>query len=520
MRVLAGIFPAALVATTAVVLPSADRHDAQGSGARRPAASKPPVVVLVLDEFPVDDIVGPGGRIDGARFPNFAALAATSSWFPNATSVYDSTFKAVPAILDARLPVRGSAPDTRSHRRNAFTLFDRLGYGVVDIESGTAVCPRRVCRGAHARRPGVLERLNRGGRPGRLARWIRQIRPRTRPTLYFQHALLPHEPWLYLPSGRQSRPAGNDPIEGINKPIGFHDRDLTLHNHQRHLLQAGFVDRELGRLLDRLRKTGLMSRALIAVTADHGYAFEVGVKDRRKVTETNIDEIAPVPMFIKAPRQRRGSVNPSYVRTVDLLPTLAGMLGAKLSWRHDGRSVFGRAAQRRHSVAMVTRGFSRTVRIDARRLEQRRQANRERSARLFGTGFESSVRFGSPWAQLYRAGRASTLIGQPARAARRPAAAAARIANAALLRRVDPGSRLFPTRLTGTLSGGPKGTRRELAAVVDGRIVAAGRSFYLRGDETEFFSLMLPEESLHAGRNRVQLIQIGRNGSRYLLAES
>ena len=31
------------------------------------------------------------------------------------------------------------------------------------------------------------------------------------------------------------------------------------------------------------------------MTADHGYAFEMGMKDRRLVTECNMDEIAPVP---------------------------------------------------------------------------------------------------------------------------------------------------------------------------------------------------------------------------------
>ena len=243
--------------------------------------------------------------IDAARFPSFAALAATSTWFPNATSVYDSTFKAVPSILDAKLPVRGSKPDIRSHRQSAYTMFDRLGWGIVDVEPGTAVCPPRVCRGARTRRPGVLNRLAGGGRAGR---------KRPRPTFYFQHALLPHEPWIYLPSGRQSRPSGNDPIEGINKPIGFHDRDLTLHNHQRHLLQAGYVDREVGRLLGRLRETGVMDRATLVVMADHGYAFELNAPDRRRVTETNVEQIAPVPLFIKetaarpsgAPR-RRGS---------------------------------------------------------------------------------------------------------------------------------------------------------------------------------------------------------------------
>src|SRR6185295_10351878 len=65
---------------------------------------RPPVVVVVFDEFPSDDLLRPDGSIDAERFPNFAELASISTWFPNAHTVYDSTFKAVPAILDGRLP--------------------------------------------------------------------------------------------------------------------------------------------------------------------------------------------------------------------------------------------------------------------------------------------------------------------------------------------------------------------------------------------------------------------------------
>jgi hypothetical protein len=518
---LAGLVTATLVAAVlaaTALLPADGDDNANGASGARRAATKPLVVMLVLDEFPVDDIVLPDGRIDAARFPNFAALAGTSTWFPNATSVYDSTFKAVPAILDAKLPVPGSAPDIRSHKHSLYTLFNELGWDVQDTESGTAICPTPVCRGAHTRRPGVLLQLSGGGRPARLERWIKSIRRRSRPTLYFQHALLPHEPWIYLPSGRQSRPRGNDPIGGINRPIGFHDRDLSVHNHQRHLLQAGFVDHELGKLISRLRRTGVFDRAVIAVTADHGYAFEIGVNDRRLVTESNVEQIAPVPLFIKAPRQRRGSVNPSYVRTIDVVPTIAGLLHAKLDWRHDGASVFTRAAQRRHSVSMVTRAFDRTIRIGSREFERRRVQRREEWARLFGTGFESSVRYGSPWAQLYRSGPNAELIGQPATSVRNRTAGSARIANSALLRNVKPSGRLFPTRLTGTLSGGAPGTRRDLAAAVGGRIVAVGRSFYLRGQRSEYFSMMLPEESLQSGRNPVELIEVAQNGARYRLA--
>ena len=172
-----------------------------------------------------------------------------STWFPNGHTVYDSTFKAVPSILDGRLPKRGTAPDVRSHKPSVFHLMDRLGYEVFKVESASAVCPPDICPGARTRRPGVLKRLAGGGRPARFHQWVGAIRKRPEPSFYFQHALLPHEPWIYLPSGRQSRPAGNDPVEGINKLPGFDDPDLSVHNHLRHLLQVGYTDHLIGELL-------------------------------------------------------------------------------------------------------------------------------------------------------------------------------------------------------------------------------------------------------------------------------
>ena len=285
---------------------------------------------------------------------------------------------------------------------------------MIEVESGSAVCPPRICPGARTRRPGVLRRLAGGGRPARLHRWIGAIRERERPTFYFQHALLPHEPWIYLPSGRQSRPPGNDPIRGINRPIGFHDPALTDHNHLRHLLQVGYVDRQLGLVLRRLRRTGLFDRAILIVVADHGYSFEVGVdgpaSGDARPTST---QIAPVPFFVKAPGQTEGEVDDSLVRTIDVVPTIADLLDIQVRWRHDGCSVFSAVSQARDEVAMPRRDFSRVIAIEPRgAASAARERSRAWRAAKFGTGAESELLFGDPWAlrlpdrAASRAGRA------------------------------------------------------------------------------------------------------------------
>lgn len=485
-------------------------HDDDGGAA---VPDRPPVVVLIFDEFPADALLRPDGSIDAERYPHFADLAAHSTWFPNAFTVYDSTFKSVPAIMDAVTPRRGTAADFRSHPRSVYTLMDRLGYGIVDVASGEALCPPRICRDVRTRRPGVLKRLAGGGRPPRLHAWVGSIRDRGRPTFYLHHALLPHEPWIYLPSGHQDRPSGNDPIPEINGPKGFADPALTNHNETRHLLQVGFVDRQVGLLLARLRRTGLFDQALIVVTADHGYAFEVGVKDRRLVTDSNVEEIAPVPMFVKAPGQTEGEVDPSFMRSLDVTPTIADLLGARIDWPHDGRSAFAASTRRRAGVALPTRDFSRVIRIGRADLARRRAENRRRRARLVLTGAQSDVMFGSPWASLYRVGSHPELAGREAGSLPAAPAGTARalLANAGLLEDVDPADELLPTRITGTIVGGT-GELRDVAVAVNGRIRATGRSFRLRGKPKERFSMLVPEDSLRRGTNPVDLFEVRPDG--------
>jgi Sulfatase len=493
---------------------------------------RPPVVVVIFDEFPTDDLLRPDGKIDAKRFPNFARLASMSTWFPNAHTVYDSTFKAVPAILDAKLPARGTAPDLRDHQPSVYHLMDRLGYEIHKVESATAVCPPRFCPGTRTRRPGVLDRLKGGGRPARLHKWIGSIRKRERPGFYVHHALLPHEPWLYLPSGRPTRPPGEDPIEGINTAVGFDDAQLSQHNHARHLLQVGYTDHELGRLLARLRRTGLLRRALLVIVADHGYSFDIGAKSRRYVSESNVEEVATVPFFIKAPGQMEGQVDESLVRTIDIVPTIADLLGTELWWRHDGHSVYSEASRERDELVIVTRDLRKQIRIDREELEERRAANRRRWGRLFGTGAHSELVFGDPWAGVYRVGPnrqlldrevAALNLGQPVGEAltvargqnagdAAPAGVRPEIANADLLRDVQPGNPIHPTRVTGRLAGAPAEGVRDLALAVNDRIRAVGRSFRIGRRPAEYFSFVVPERVLRKGANHVQLFEVVDGG--------
>jgi hypothetical protein len=119
----------------------------------RPGAS---VVMVVFDEFPVTSLLGRDGRVDRVRYPNFATLAARSTWYSHATTVFDFTTHAVPAILDGRRPRKGSLPTLAQHPRNLFTLLGR-SYRLNVSEEATHLCPRSLC--PNAVQPGLGRRL-------------------------------------------------------------------------------------------------------------------------------------------------------------------------------------------------------------------------------------------------------------------------------------------------------------------------------------------------------------------------
>jgi len=501
-----GLVLAALVAAALAYFGGDD-----GESSAAVEKGKPPVVLLMFDEFPADLLLGPNGKIDRGRYPAFAELADAGYWFPNATTTFDSTTKAIPQIVDGRLPRPGGQPTFRGHPHSIYDLFGRRGYAIRRMESATSICPPRYCRGASTRRPAILPQLQ-AGRRERFARFLASIEPTEEPTFWLGHVLLPHGPYLFLPSGKQMRAGWQDLVPGTNGPAGFGSEYLAHHAQQRLQLQIGFVDRQLGRLFARMRRDEIFDRSLIVVTADHGISSEWGVESRRDTTMANIDELAPVPLFVKAPGQRHGKTVRSYVRTTDVTPTIADLLNMRIGWRVDGRSAFSPTVRKRRRAMIVKRDFSRRLWISASDLSRRR-------AELLRLRLH---RFGSrSWDRLYAGiGPHTGLIGKPVgRLAIAASGPRARIAGRSAFRSVGR-SLVVPTQVAGTVDSGPGSHTRDIAVAVNGTIEAVGRTFHLRPDalestrESESFSVMVPESSMHKGRNVVEILAVENGGRR------
>jgi hypothetical protein len=241
----------------------------------------------------------------------------------------------------------------------------------------------------------------------------------------------------------------------------------------------------------------MAERALLVVVADHGVAFR-RAEDRRAVTPRNVEDIAPVPLFVRLPGQERGRVSERWARTVDVMPTIADVLDVPLGWPSDGRSLFDRDAPDRDGVAIPTREGD-VVRVPGAELLRRRARSLEHRIALFGTAAEEPG--------LHGIGPHPELLGRRVEDVGRAAAGPVRavLDEPGALARVDPGSGFVPVQVTARLRGeAPR--RRPLAVGVNGRIAAVGTSFTVLGGEQA--SIMVPEESLRAGRNAVELFEV------------
>src|SRR5690606_37849186 len=103
-----------------------------------------PVVVVILDEFPLTALLRPDGSLNDQRYPNIAALAARSTWFRNAAAESKTTFVSVPSILSGIRATSDDLPTYRDHPRNLFTLLGSR-YPVHRYEPVTDLCPPGAC---------------------------------------------------------------------------------------------------------------------------------------------------------------------------------------------------------------------------------------------------------------------------------------------------------------------------------------------------------------------------------------
>jgi len=538
-----------------VISPVSKVAFASEAGARTiGGVSRTNVVVVLFDEFPVNSLLDRQGRVDPKRYPNFAELASNSTWFRNAYTIYDSTERAQPAIFDGNLPSKDKLPTSADHPHSIFTLLAKT-HRLNVSEEATSVCPRDLCKDERLDEsypdrmksmfddlglvwlhvvspPGVEDDLtsvsenwgNFGGgggggggsasgtnaranlnrnRNGRFADWVSKIRNTSKPALNFKHTLMPHVPWQYLPDGKQYRRTARDPIPGLSSE-SYNDPTQIESLYQRHLLQTGFADHELGELIRHLKKIGLYDKSLVVVAADHGVAFDLHKRDRRTLTRANAEEVGPIPFFVKAPGQKQGKINGTYAESIDILPTIFDVLNVNPKVKMDGRSAFSNFDKHRGRIRILQRNTFKPLYFGFGEWQVRRKAQLDRKLRIFGDGADGPLR-------LFRIGPDQGLLFKPVSSFNVSSGSGASFVAPQEFRQVDLRSPTVPVHVTGHLKGIPTG--RDLAIAVNGTIEATTVSFHTAVSNDVVFAAMVPESSLHQGRNSVEVLEIEPGGS-------
>ncbi|MFT7484700.1 MAG: arylsulfatase A-like enzyme [Candidatus Paceibacteria bacterium] len=104
--------------------------------------------------------------------------------------------------------------------------------------------------------------------------------------------------------------------------------------------ELGYVDSQIGRIVDYLKQTGQYDNTMIVVVADHGQGLSDGVENHDWLLHRLLyDWSLHVPLILKLPGHPGGLVVNELVRTVDVMPTILEHLDLAPPMGVDGRSV-------------------------------------------------------------------------------------------------------------------------------------------------------------------------------------
>lgn len=502
--------------------------------------SAPPIVILLLDELPVSELMDAKGQIDEVRYPNFARLAKLSTWYPNTVTFTDETRLAIPGILTGNLSSNMGAPLLASYPQNLLAFLD--GTYTSHIHEGLGAMSPQTVRSQYRSTPERLQSLaedlptiylhcllppdftqslppvNRSWRnfvldysvtekrAQNFEAYLEKIKPTQSPGLYFYHLIMPHFPYRYLPSTKQYYGGNDSYITGLGPEGKRWSSDwMARQEFQRHSLQLGATDKLLGKLLDKLKETELLNSCLLAVMADHGCSFREGVEFRR-MSPNNYPDILTVPLFIKAPWQRKGRIDPRPASLLDVTPTIVAYLGLDLPWKTLGIKLQN-PPRSRSEIPLVFSSDGRQAALEVNPVTWW-QTSLTRKLEVVGDGSWDRVYNLGPYKELYKQ-RANNLPTWQA-------TGEVELPFSSLWANVRTSDNVLPCRIQGRLTKTAPAPIA-LAIEVNGQIEA---TTWASSENNGRFTAMVPESSLKNGPNTIKIFQVlGPEGGPLKLAK-
>lgn len=371
-------------------------HDWHGRPATASApAAAPPLLLIVLDTFRADalDLAEPSR----SKTPNLARLARDSDVYTNAVANASWTLPGHASILTGRLVSQhrlditfepGYSLSLSPDIPTAHELFGRSGYPTTCIVANPGVGPGasnllRGCR--RSRNPGrgwilsllplrLVDLMSRSSRRfivpqllieatgvnvyatgGEIVDAALAELPDAPSPLYmflnFMDVHLPYPADAGTPLRRRVAVARDMAVYlagGLDIDAIWERHARTLHAYYDDRVVE--LDRQIGRLLDELRARDWYDRMAIVLTADHGEAFRENPNLPFYYAHHGAYEPAVrIPLMVKRPSQRTGTVHPQAVQQVDILPTMLA-----LAHLPSSPSSFGRPLGTESDAVIVT----------------------------------------------------------------------------------------------------------------------------------------------------------------------
>ncbi len=527
---IARTFTSALAFAPLILLPAyLDHVPGSPPAPELEASNDTPVLVVVFDEFPTTMLVDGKRRLDTESFPNFGRLAADSTWYRNATTVWDASASSVAAVLTGQA-ANPAPPDPSAFPENLLSVKRELPS--VAVEPWTGLCYDPVCEDiTPGGRSTIPQTLREVGKLGAITVWPRGF-PLREPVLAdlprpdilkpdqhaqallgsldaqggvvrFAHLILPHRPWLRQPSGARYASnwidADHERRVPFTGPINPPWPELTKVGQMRHIVQAQFADTIVGSIIDRLKELGVYDETMLVIVADHGVRYTAD-EPLRAFTTTDFASIAGVPLFVKYPGPPSGTVSDRLARTTDIAPTVVDVIGAG-ELPLSGESLLRPGATPKELSITTEHLYCEGDRAEPNCGQTATASSKEFLAQARWAARRKERRFGG--AGLPRLYGSPQLLGRPAHTLRRCESRRLQPNEFELLQ--PPSDDVPPALVFGSVEGPAP---EAIAISVGGDVVATADPYQPEGGAFEFMAL-LPEpaaEELDGGAPGVHLI--------------
>jgi choline-sulfatase len=292
-----------------VLLCSGDAARGDANGA---IAARPNLVVVIVDTLRADRLLALADRLPylsalRARSVAFERALSPSSWTPTATaSIFTGLWPHQHGVRTGYLALEGGrrlAPVDRLPEAAATLpgVMRAAGYFTVGVSDNVNIgATTGFARGFDT----FIAHADQGAaRVAKSARRALAARPANRSYFLYLHLMDPHAPY-------RKRPGYRAPSRPEDRPLARYDSEIV------------YVDRHLRALHDAL---GWERNTLLVFSSDHGEAF--GEHGCHGHPNQLYQELLAVPLLFFAPGWLPAATLQERVSTVDILPTLRGLLG-------------------------------------------------------------------------------------------------------------------------------------------------------------------------------------------------